>query len=49
MILGLQGNFKKIQNEDERQVDRSVAHYNLQMIITVDIEVNNDRTVRFRK
>lgn len=38
-----------VQNEGERQVNRSVVHYNLQMIIAVGFKVNNDRAVRFRK
>ena len=28
---------------------RSIAHYNLQMIIAVGFKVNNDRAVQFRK
>lgn len=38
-----------VQNEGERQVNRGVVHYNLQMIIAVGFKVNNDRAVRFRK
>lgn len=38
-----------VQSEGERQVNRSVVHYNLQMIIAVGFKVNNDRAVRFRK
>lgn len=38
-----------LQNEGDRQVNRGVVHYNLQMIIAVGFKVNNDRAVRFRK
>lgn len=38
-----------VQNEGERQVNRDVIHYNLQLIIAVGFKVNNDRAVRFRK
>ena len=37
-----------VQNEGSRQVQREVAHYNLQMIIAVGFKVNNQRAVRFR-
>lgn len=38
-----------VQKEGDRQVNRGVVHYNLQMIIAVGFKVNNDRAVRFRK
>ena len=38
-----------VQNEGERQVERDIDHYNLQMIIAVGFKVNNERAVRFRK
>lgn len=38
-----------VQKEGERQISRSLDHYNLQMIIAVGFKVNNDRAVRFRK
>lgn len=41
--------FRTVQTEGSRQVNREVAHYNLQMIIAVGFKVNNDRAVRFRK
>lgn len=41
--------FRIIQQEGLRQVSREVAHYNLQMIISVGFKVNNDRAVQFRK
>lgn len=41
--------FRIVQTEGARQVSREVAHYNLQMIISVGFKVNNDRAVRFRK
>lgn len=41
--------FRIVQFEGERQVERSVNHYNLQMIIAVGFKVNNERAVQFRK
>jgi len=41
--------FRIVQAEGTRQVNREVAHYNLQMIISVGFKVNNDRAVQFRK
>lgn len=38
-----------VQNEGDREVSRSVEHYNLQMIIAVGFKVNNDKAVQFRK
>jgi hypothetical protein len=38
-----------VQTEGNRQVQREVDHYNLQMIIAVGFKVNNDHAVRFRK
>ena len=38
-----------VQNEGDRQVERSVEHYSLQMIIAVGFKVNNERAVQFRK
>lgn len=38
-----------VQTEGTRQVNREVAHYNLQMIIAVGFKVNNERAVQFRK
>jgi len=38
-----------VQTEGERNVNREVIHYNLQMIIAVGFKVNNERAVRFRK
>lgn len=40
--------FRIVQTEGERQVARSVNHYNLQMVIAVGFKVNNQRAVRFR-
>ena len=42
-------NFRIVQTEGSRQVNREIAHYNLQMIIAVGFKVNNERAVRFRK
>lgn len=41
--------FRIVQTEGSRQVNREVAHYNLQMIISVGFKVNNQRAVQFRK
>jgi hypothetical protein len=38
-----------VQTEGNRQVERNVEHYNLQMIIAVGFKVNNERAVQFRK
>jgi hypothetical protein len=42
-------NFRIVQTEGSRQVEREVKHYNLQMIIAVGFKVNNSRAVQFRK
>jgi len=42
-------NFRIVQTEGTRQVEREIKHYNLQMIIAVGFKVNNDRAVQFRK
>lgn len=42
-------NFRIVQTEGTRQVNREVKHYNLQIIIAVGFKINNDRAVRFRK
>ena len=42
-------NFRIVQTEGMRQVEREVKHYNLQMIIAVGFKVNNERAVQFRK
>ena len=42
-------NFRIVQTEGNRQVNRNVIHYNLQMIIAVGFKVQNERAVRFRK
>ena len=41
--------FRIVQTEGQRQVERDVKHYNLQMIIAVGFKVNNERAVQFRK
>jgi hypothetical protein len=38
-----------VQSEGNRQVQREVDHYNLQMIIAVGFKVNNEKAVQFRK
>ncbi len=38
-----------VQKEGEREIARSIDHYNLQMIIAVGFKVNNERAVQFRK
>ena len=42
-------NFRIVQNEGARQVQRETNHYNLQMIIAVGFKVNSERAVQFRK
>ncbi len=42
-------NFRIVQNEGARQVQRKTNHYNLQMIIAVGFKVNSERAVLFRK
>ncbi len=42
-------NFRIVQTEGDRKVNREVMHYNLQMIIAVGFKVNNERAVQFRK
>jgi hypothetical protein len=38
-----------VQTEGNRQVEREVMHYNLQMIVACGFKVNNERAVQFRK
>ena len=42
-------NFRIVQKEGNREVNRNVMHYNLQMIIAVGFKVNSERAVQFRK
>ena len=42
-------NFRIVQQEGSRMVNREVIHYNLQMIISVGFKVNNERAIQFRK
>ena len=42
-------NFRIVQKEGNRMVNRSTQHYNLQMIIAVGFKVNNERAIQFRK
>ena len=42
-------NFRIVQIEGSREVNREVKHYNLQMIVAVGFKVNNQRAVQFRK
>ena len=42
-------NFRIVQTEGSRNVERDVKHYSLQMIIAVGFKVNNDHAVQFRK
>lgn len=41
--------FRIVQTEGTRQIERSMKHYNLQMIIAVGFKVNSKRAVQFRK
>lgn len=42
-------NYRIVQTEGTRQVNRNVKHYNLQMVIAIGFKVNNERAVQFRK
>jgi len=42
-------NFRIVQNEGKRQVERDVEFYNLEMIISVGYRVNSDRAMQFRQ
>ena len=42
-------NFRIVQIEGSRSVERELEHYNLQTIIAVGFKVNNERAVQFRK
>ena len=42
-------NYRIVQTEGTRKVNRNVKHYNLQMIIAIGFKVNNERAVQFRK
>jgi len=42
-------NFRIVQTEGTRQVNRDLKHYNLQMIIAIGFKVNNERAVGFRQ
>ena len=41
--------FRIVQPDGDRQVNRAVNHYNVQMIIAVGFKVNSERAVQFRK
>jgi len=42
-------NFRIVQLEGSRTVEREVEHYNLQIIIAIGFKVNTERAVQFRK
>lgn len=42
-------NFRIVQTEGKRQVERDVEFYNLDMIISVGYRVNSDRAMQFRQ
>lgn len=42
-------NFRIVQNEGSRQVNREISHYNLDMIISVGYRVNSKTATHFRK
>ena len=42
-------NFRIVQIEGKRQVERDVEFYNLEMIISVGYRVNSDRAMQFRQ
>lgn len=41
--------FATVQNEGQRKVERDIAHYNLDMIISVGYRVNSHRGAQFRQ
>lgn len=41
--------FRIVQKEGDREIERDVNHYSLQMIIAVGFKVNSERAVQFRK
>ena len=41
--------FRIVQSEGNREIERSVNHYSIQMIIAVGFKVNSERAVQFRK
>ena len=41
-------NFAKVQNEGNRQVERNIEYYNLDVIISVGYRVKSKRGVQFR-
>ena len=41
--------FAQVQTEGKRQVERNIAYYNLDMIISVGYRVNSHRGVQFRQ
>lgn len=41
--------FATVQNEGDRKVERNIAYYNLDMIISVGYRVNSHRGVQFRQ
>lgn len=38
-----------VQKEGDRDVSRTIDHYNLQAIISVGFKINSDRAIQFRK
>jgi hypothetical protein len=42
-------NFRIVQNEGKRQVERNIDHYNLEMIIAVGYRVRSHRGTQFRR
>lgn len=41
--------FRIVQKEGNRNVEREINHYNLQMIIAVGFKIDNEKAVQFRK
>lgn len=41
--------FRIVQKEGNRNIEREVIHYNLQMIIAIGFKVDNEKAVQFRK
>lgn len=42
-------NFRIVQNEGKRDIEREIKHYNLDMILSVGYRVNSKKATTFRK
>ena len=49
MILQLSQNLRQFEKEGEREVERQIEYYNLDVIISVGYRVKSKRGVEFRR